>query len=95
MVIHANLIIMYEYKKEREKIFTEEGQENFLKIRDKVQALITVAGCCTMGRAIQGALGDSWFSMACVDRLVELGEIKEITKQGEVAGQYRVFIKYD
>ena len=29
--------------------------------------------------------------LACVDRLVELGEIKEITNGG-VAGQHRVFI---
>ncbi len=86
---------MYKYEDHKEKIFTEDGQEKFLKIRDKVQALITVAGCCIMARSIQGSSGNSWFAMACVDRLVELGEIHEITKQGDVAGQYRVFIKYD
>lgn len=40
---------------------------------------------------INGVTGDTWDHLACVDRMVELGEIKEITK-GETAGQYRVFI---
>ncbi|MFT6496232.1 MAG: hypothetical protein ACJA2A_002018 [Cycloclasticus pugetii] len=30
--------------------------------------------------------------LACVDRLVELGEIKELTKDMKVAGQHRVYI---
>jgi hypothetical protein len=36
--------------------------------------------------------GDSWTMLACVDRLVELGEIREIV-QADVPGQYRVFVE--
>lgn len=31
---------MYDYKIERKKIFTEEGQKTFLKIRDNVKELL-------------------------------------------------------
>jgi hypothetical protein len=41
--------------------------------------------------AIAG-IGDSWQRIACVDRLVELGEIREITNPNEVAGQHRIFV---
>ncbi|MFW6272541.1 MAG: hypothetical protein ACOC2U_02025, partial [bacterium] len=68
-------------------------QEMFLKIRDNVQFLLKQSGAVMMGNAIHAATGDVWMMMACVDRLVELGEIEEITRKGHVAGQYRVFIK--
>jgi hypothetical protein len=32
--------------------------------------------------------------LACVDRLVELGEIREVTQPNTVAGQDRIFTKY-
>lgn len=83
---------MYKYEDQKQNIFTEDGQKMFLKIRDKVQSLLTIAGACSMGCAIGGASGDSWDMLACVDRLVELEEIKEI-KQNKVAGQHRIFIK--
>ena len=86
---------MYNYKEEKKKIFTEDGQEKFLKIRDKIQSLLSEAGAFTMGKAIQGILGDTWVSMACVDRLIELKEITEITEQGKVRGQDKVFVSYN
>ena len=82
---------MYNYQTEKSKIFTEKGQETFLQIRDKIQRLLKQSGAVMMQNAISGITGDSWMHLACVDRLVELKEIKEITKEN-VAGQYRVFI---
>lgn len=82
---------MYDYKTERARIFTEEGQRMFLAIRDRTHKLIDSAGAVSMGSAIIGQVGDSWAMLACVDRLVELGEIREITPPG-VAGQDRVFV---
>ena len=82
---------MYNYKTEKPKIFTEEGQETFLKIRDRVQELLKQSGAVMMQNAISGLTGDSWFHLACVDRLVELNEIREITCNN-VAGQHRVFV---
>ena len=82
---------MYDYQTEKSKIFTEDGQETFLKIRDKVQQLLKQSGAVMMQNAISGVTGDSWLHLACVDRLVELKEIQEITKEN-VAGQHRVFV---
>ena len=35
--------------------------------------------------------GDSWHHLTCIDRLLELGELKEITPAGTVQ-QHRVFV---
>ena len=85
---------MYDYQTEKKKLWTEEGQVVFLKIRDNVKRLLNTAGAFTMDKAIQGSLGDSWLQLACVDRLVELNEIMEVTKKGTVAGQDRVFVSF-
>lgn len=81
---------MYSYETERPKLFTEEGQRDFLKVRDHVQALLAKAGAFRMAEAMICS-GDSWEALARVDRLVELGEIREITGP-DVAGQHRVFV---
>lgn len=83
---------MYNYQEIKPSLFTEDGQVLFLKIRDKTKHLIKTAGAFRMQEAIADCTGSSWDFLACVDRLVELGEIREITKQGEVAGQCRVFV---
>lgn len=82
---------MYNYQNEKQRIFTEYGQEMFLKIRDNVQRLIKQSGAVMMQNAISSVTGDSWMMLACVDRLVELKEIMEITS-GNVAAQHRVFV---
>ena len=83
---------MYDYKKEREKIFTDDGQKLFLEIRDRVHRLLNLSGAVRMNEAIHGSCGDSWETLACVDRLVELEEIREIGQQAEVVAQHRIFI---
>jgi hypothetical protein len=83
---------MYNYQTQKPHILTDEGQRMFLKIRDHVSALLSKSGAVTMGKAIDGTGGgDSWDMLACVDRLVELGEIREIP-QGDVPGQCRIFV---
>ena len=82
---------MYEYLKERDKIFTESGQRMFLSIRDNAYKLCRLAGCATMEKLTSGQTGDSWQMLACVDRLVELGELYEVKQTSHVPGQYRVF----
>ena len=83
--------MIYDYKTERNKIFTENGQVMFLEIRDKTRSLLDRAGACRMQEMIASVSGDSWAMLACVDRLVELKEIREVTT-GNVSGQYRVFV---
>ena len=83
---------MYNYQVEKAAIFTEKGQREFLKIRDQVYHLLTVAGAVRAQEATAGVCGDSWTHLACVDRLVELGEIRELTGPN-CCWQYRVFVK--
>ena len=84
---------MYNYQEERERVFTEQGQQMFLKIRDNVQRLLKESGAVMLQNAISCVSGDSWLMLACVDRLVELKEIKEIP-QHNAAGQHRIFTAY-
>lgn len=82
---------MYNYNEMKPQIFTEEGQVTFLKIRDNVHKILKVSGAVRMEEAIRESHGDIWFRIACVDRLVELGEIREVTMNNE-AGQHRIFV---
>jgi hypothetical protein len=81
----------YSYEKQRANIFTEDGQVMFLKIRDQVYKLIKIAGAVRVQEAIAEIGGDSWDMLACLDRLVELGEIEEVITTG--SRQRRIFIK--
>jgi hypothetical protein len=75
----------YDYKTEREALFTETGQRIFIRVRDKVNGLLKTAGAFRLAEA--GI--SSWEETACVDRMVELGELVEWPR--ECWGQYRVF----
>lgn len=81
----------YSYQTEREKLFTDEGQKLFLEIRDRANQLIKRAGCFHAVKAMDGSYGDSWTMIACLDRMVELGELREIERN--TWGQYRIFEK--
>jgi hypothetical protein len=82
----------YEYDEQREELFTEEGQRQFLAMRDWCDKLLEAGGAFRMQEAMKapGVRGDTWRMLACVDRLVELGEIYEITPEGTVQ-QHRIF----
>lgn len=83
---------MYNYEEQKKHVFTEDGQVMFLKIRDKAHQLLEAAGAFRLEELVKRVTGDSWTMMACIDRLIELGEIKEIP-QGKIAGQDRVFVR--
>jgi hypothetical protein len=84
---------VYVYENEKKKIFTEEGQVDFLKVRDQVFELLSLAGAFRMNNAWKSlSCYDIFAAMSYVDRLVELGEIQEITNKNTF-GQDRVFVK--
>lgn len=83
----------YDYRTQRAELFTERGQIMFLEIRDRVKRLLSQSGAVRMEEAIKGTSGVSWDMLACVDRMVELGELREITAGIQVAGQQRVFVE--
>lgn len=83
----------YCYETEKAELFTDEGQRQFLKVRDWVQRTLKVAGAVRCVEILGAAgSGSSWTQLACVDRLVELGELKRITPRGSVATQYEVYV---
>lgn len=83
---------MYVYEELKPSLFTERGSVRFMAIRDKAKKLISESGAARLQEIISGSGGDSWEMLACVDRLVELGEIREVTDKRQVAGQHRVFV---
>ena len=83
----------YEYATERPNIFTEDGQRMFLKIRDRTAELLKAAGAVRCQELLATSTGDGWHLLACIDRLVELGELREVTAGQNVAGQHRVYVR--
>jgi hypothetical protein len=82
---------MYHYKTERKFIFTEDGQKDLKAVRTIANALINITGCFKVGK-LNDALGSmTWSNLACVDYLVETGELFEITDKNIVTCQQRIF----
>lgn len=84
---------MYNYQEEKQNLLTDEGQRMFLSVRDRVKELLCEAGAFKSTNALSKETGSSWTMLACVDRLEELGEIKEVTAGQNVLTQNRVYIK--
>lgn len=83
----------YQYTTERNAIFTDDGQREFTRGRDKVLAAVRATGAITMGKAMNMfRLGNTWAMMACVDRMVELGDLTEVATDKQHVAQYRVFL---
>jgi len=85
----------YNYSQLKSALFTEEKQKLFLAIRDQVHYMLSISGAITMESAsnLPENIGSAsnWEMMACVDRLVELGELKEIHTTG--IHNDRIFVK--
>ena len=85
---------MYRYDDYKEFTFTHKGQLMFLRIRDNVIERLKSGGAITMQMATDcGVGGSNWEQMACVDRLLEIREIREVEQKHEVNGQNRLFMK--
>jgi len=85
----------YDYNKLKAASFTDKGQRNLLKVRDAANECFEQAGAFMMFSVLGGianTAADTWEMMSYVDRLVELGEIREVTGPS-VMGQHRVFVK--
>jgi hypothetical protein len=86
---------MYAYAEQRSELFSDDGQRLFIAVRDQVKKLLRQSGAVRSQEAMQLPRGigaaDSWTLLACLDRMVELGELRELTGP-DVAGQHRVFV---
>ena len=90
MRINEHNQTVYNYQDWRHEAFAEENQVVFLRIRDNVQRLLKIAGAFKHTSVYVGVTSDNYTMAACIDRLVELGEIVEVT--GDVAWSDRVFV---
>ncbi len=74
----------YSYHELRPTIFTEVGQVRFIAVRDRARDLLERQSQATLEELINGFSGSNWEHIACVDRMVELGELHLVAK-GEVS----------
>jgi hypothetical protein len=72
----------YNYQRERRKLLTNEGQIALLRISEEARRLLDGKPSFWLEELLGKASlrGDAWFQLALVDRLVELGEIKEVKR---------------
>lgn len=82
----------YVYSEQRPNLFTESGVTMLLKVRKKVDHLLTEAGAVRIQEVMTKITGDSRLMLAAFDYLVENGELREISEPG-CAGQHRVFVR--
>lgn len=85
----------YNYQQRRQDLFTEDGLTLFVAFRDQVQAALAATGAFRMGSlGMPPGIGacDGQDLHACVDMMIERGELHEVTKS-DVMGQNRVFRK--
>ena len=83
--------VTYDYQTEKPGLFTENGQVMFLEIRDRINGWLKQTGALTIDAVIRGQSGSTWAMLACIDRLVELGEVRIIKTGGWT--QYDVIVE--
>lgn len=64
---------MYDYQREKPKLFTEDGLKTVLVVKRKIDYACEIAGCVARGKATD--TGDQWLSMAAQDFLEEHGYV--------------------
>jgi hypothetical protein len=86
----------YAYAQEKTRLFDDRGQRLFIGMRDRILSVLKQAGAVRSGELMHLPDGvgaaDSWTMLAVFDRMVELGELREIQQSGYVAGQHRIFV---
>lgn len=83
----------YKYEECKPNLLDKKELRRFLEIRDIVKDEIDSVGMVVMGAVMMRATGDTWKSMACVEMLVEIGEIVETTQESGTLAQEREFVK--
>lgn len=81
---------MYKYRDERHTVFTDDGVEMLVQIREQAEKLFDIAGCATIENLIRPCLGDSFTMLACIDFLVEKGHIEKV-HQNDISTQRQIY----
>lgn len=66
----------YNYEKIRPELFTEEGVDLLVRMRDHSSKLLFQAGAYTFEKVIRTITGDTWLMIAALDYMVERKEIR-------------------
>lgn len=82
---------MYSYEEHRDWINGPDGTRAVAFVLNRVREVMEPAGAARM-YALWPSTGDSDTMMAAVDRVVELGVIRELDVTPRPAGQHRVFV---
>ena len=83
----------YSYREEKPNLFTEQGVEMLTRMRDKAMELLQVAGAVRADKIIEAAGGgSSWTMLAALDYMVEKGDLRRVTTDGQTWGQHQVFV---
>jgi hypothetical protein len=83
---------MYKYEDNKPKIFTDEGQREFLKVRDEVNRLLEISGCFMLEnvfKKVPVCNTDMWLTH--IYRLVEIGEIEEVPR--DCFAQNKIYVR--
>lgn len=84
---------MYSYQEVRPQLFTEVNSVAFIRFRDNAMRLLKDAGAFRGFNAFRGvSVLDTDTMNAMCDRLVEMGDVKEIAG-ANVSYQDRVYVK--
>ncbi len=83
---------MYEYRDERYRVFTDEGDEMIPEIKKEAKRLFEIAGCATIEKLISPCLGNSFTMLAVVDFLEERKFIRCIYQEG-ISRQRQIYTR--
>lgn len=81
----------YNYELIKPQLFTEQGVKMLMSMKDQVNRLLFTAGAFTTEKVTRTVTGDSWLQLACLDYLVESGEINLVSTKG--TSQHWVYTK--
>lgn len=85
---------MYDYATEKPKVLTAEGQRDLFAADDAAMEMLEISGAVQAAKLLNVTIpggGDSFYRMALVDRLVEMGRILEVPQKDGRPWQCRVF----
>ena len=66
----------YNYDEIRQELFSEEGVELLMQMRDHSSRLLFQAGAYTFEKVTRTVKGDTWLMMAALDYMVERKEVR-------------------
>jgi hypothetical protein len=66
----------YNYEDMREDLFTEDGVELLMQVRDHSSKLLFQAGAFSFEKVMRTISGDTWLKMAALDYMLERKEIR-------------------